>query len=281
MELKDINPFVRFSRYLTIRETSVFPEYCPIDARLFFVESGEGKIKVDGRLFVMPQHSLLFINSGQTYHLMPCNVVYNAINFDFTQNFSHYEEPVPPVNIKASGDITQFEEITFSDAPCFDKYCFLPDRYSLRQYFRKINNNYEKKLSFYRLNTSVELSYIILKIAQKAEKVSEKSDGINIENVIEYIQNHYCEEISNSELSEIFHFHPNYINSEFKKYTGKSLHSYILELRILKSVALMESGNTNISEIAHLCGFSDSNYFSRYFKKKTGVSPKQAWVLFK
>ncbi|WP_423827224.1 helix-turn-helix domain-containing protein [Sharpea porci] len=44
---------------------------------------------------------------------------------------------------------------------------------------------------------------------------------------------------------------------------------------------MMESGFTNISEIAHSCGFSDSNYFSRYFKKKTGISPKQAWILFK
>lgn len=280
MELKDINPFVRFSRFLTIQEHSEFSECCPIDARLFFVESGEGKIMVDDKTFVMPAYSLLFINSGQNYRILPSNSVYNAINFDFTQNFSHFEEPVPPVNIKIAGDKRPFERITFSDASCFDKYCFLPNCYSLRQHFIKINDDYEKKLPFYRLNTSIELSSILLKTAQEAEKTMQKNGGF-VENVIEYIQNHYCEKINNTELSEIFHFHPNYINSEFKKYTGKSLHSYILELRILKSISLMESGYTNISEIALSCGFSDSNYFSRYFKKKNGISPKQALILFK
>ena len=274
MELKYINPFVRFSRVLSIRENTIFPEYCPIDARLFFVENGEGKIKVDDKIFVMPQNSLLFINSGQNYHHMPCNAVYNAINFDFTQNFSHFEEPIPPVNIKITSDKRPFEKITFTDAPQFDKYCFLQNRYSLHQHFIKINDAYEKKLPFYRLNTSIELSYILLKIAQEAEKRTQKIDGFNVEKVIDYIQNHYCEEINNTELSAMFHFHPNSINSEFKKHTGKSLHSYILELRILKSIAMMESGFTNIAEIAHSCGFSDSNYFSRYFKKKTGVNPE-------
>lgn len=281
MELKDINPFVRFSRFLAIRENTIFSECFPIDARLFFVEKGEGKIRIDDKTFVMPQNSLLFINSWQSYHLMPCNAVYNAINFDFTQNFSHFEEPVPPVNIKIALDKRPFETITFSDAPCFDKYCFLTNLHPLRQHFLKINDTYEKKSPFYRLNTSIELSSILLKIAQETERTTPKNDGFNVESVIEYIQNHYCEEINNTELSEMFHFHPNYINSEFKKYTGKSLHSYILELRILKSISMMESGFTNISEIAHSCGFSDSNYFSRYFKKKTGISPKQAWILFK
>ena len=39
MELKYINPFVRFSRVLSIRENTIFPEYCPIDARLFLLKT--------------------------------------------------------------------------------------------------------------------------------------------------------------------------------------------------------------------------------------------------
>lgn len=275
MELKDINPFVRFSRFLTIQEHSEFSECCPIDARLFFVESGEGKIMVDDKTFVMPAYSLLFINSGQNYRILPATSVYNAINFDFTQNFSNFEAPIPPVNIKNMGGKTPFERITFSDAPSFDKYCFLPDCYSLRQHFIKIMDTYEKKLPFYRLNTSIELSLVLLKVAQKSEKRTQKKDGLNVENIIEYVQNHYCEELNNTELSKMFHFHPNYINSQFKKHTGKSLHGYMLELRILKSISLIESGFTDISEIAHSCGFDNSNYFSRYFKKKTGISPNK------
>ena len=184
MELKDINPFVRFSRFLTIQEHSQFSECCPIDARLFFVESGEGKIMVNDKTFVMPAYSLLFINSGQNYRILPANTVYNAINFDFSQKFSGFEAPIPPVNIKNMGGKTPFEKVSFSDAPCFDKYCFLPDCYSLRQHFIKIMDTYEKKMPFYRLNTSIELSLILLKAAQKSEKRTQKKDGLNIENII-------------------------------------------------------------------------------------------------
>ena len=127
-----------------------------------------------------------------------------------------------------------------------------------------------------RTSVKIKLKQLYIKAAAGCISRPEnryETDGLNIENIIEYVQNHYCEELNNTELSRIFHFHSNYINSEFKKHTGKSLHGYMLELRILKSISLIESGFTDISEIAHSCGFGDSNYFSRYFKKKTGISP--------
>ena len=91
--------------------------------------------------------------------------------------------------------------------------------------------------------------------------------------ILEYIEMNYSKPIDNRFLGELFHFHPNYISAEFKRITGKSLHQFVLETRILNGVSLMESGYDNIKEISELTGFCDSNYFSRYFKKTMGISP--------
>jgi YesN/AraC family two-component response regulator len=47
----------------------------------------------------------------------------------------------------------------------------------------------------------------------------------------------------------------------------------VLETRIRSAISLMESGNSSISEIAALTGFSDTNYFTRYFKQIIGTTP--------
>jgi AraC-like DNA-binding protein len=49
----------------------------------------------------------------------------------------------------------------------------------------------------------------------------------------------------------------------------------LLDARIEKARALLEYGHKSVTEVAELCGFSSIHYFSRKFKKKTGVSPSE------
>ena len=239
----------------------------------FFVESGVGKIKIDDKVLIMPAHSVLYINSGQEYQMLSCKAIYNIINFDFTDKFTYLQNPIPPVN--SNSNVKCLENITLTDAECFDKYCYFPDMFPLQKYFSKITNIYEKKLHFYNQEISLLLALIIIKLQQNAIGHSSSDSKFDINLIVEYLHDHYNEEINNSILSEVFHFHPNYINSKFKQNTGKSIHNYILEIRILKSISMLESKQYSISEIANYCGFNNSNYFSRYFKKKMGITPSE------
>ena len=273
MELSNIKPFVRFARLMSLNSNSVFSEVSPVDARLFYTHNGEGKIKVDDKIFTMRPLSLLYIAPGQKYRFLSCNVVCTAINFDFGDNFSYLETPIPPIITDTHNSNHILENTSFSDVVCFDKFYHIPEAGSLQTYFIKIRNAYEKKLPFYRLETSTLMAYILLKIAQTSKRDLSGQDKFDIEKITEYIHKHYNEEINNSSLAEIFFFHPNYLNSQFKKCIGKSLHSYVLEVRVLKSVELMESTSKSITEIAEECGFNSVNYFIRYFKKIIGISP--------
>ncbi len=66
-----------------------------------------------------------------------------------------------------------------------------------------------------------------------------------------------------------------WLRSAFKRYTGFPPHQYLLELRIEKAKFLLSGTHESIKEISNDLGFESPYYFSRYFKKRTGISPSQ------
>ncbi len=60
---------------------------------------------------------------------------------------------------------------------------------------------------------------------------------------------------------------------DFKNVTGLSPNQYLLGLRIRKAGELLQSTSLSMSEVAALAGFDSVYYFSKYFKKSTGISP--------
>ncbi len=63
------------------------------------------------------------------------------------------------------------------------------------------------------------------------------------------------------------------LRKQFKQYTGVSPHQYFLEMKIMRARELIVSTDKTIQEISYELGFDSIYYFSRLFKKKTGVSP--------
>ena len=66
-----------------------------------------------------------------------------------------------------------------------------------------------------------------------------------------------------------------YFRKMFKEYTGISPRQYHLELKIMRAKELLLSTDMNIKQICFELGFESSHYFSRFFKKKVGVSPSE------
>lgn len=62
----------------------------------------------------------------------------------------------------------------------------------------------------------------------------------------------------------------------FKEVTSCSPMDYVLRARVRKAVRLMEDhgSHRSVTEVAFACGFNDSNYFSRQFRRITGQSPR-------
>lgn len=106
---------------------------------------------------------------------------------------------------------------------------------------------------------------------QKKTKIRE-SDKI-VYNVSDYIMKHYPEDISLKSISEIFNISEGYLSRKFKEVSGLGITQYITHVRVNHAEKLLENSTCSITQIADMCGFCGSTYFSSVFKKYTGMAP--------
>lgn len=91
-----------------------------------------------------------------------------------------------------------------------------------------------------------------------------------------YLDLHYMENISEGDLAAELGLNCTYFSTLFRRIMGKTFPQALTERRIHEArIYLKLHKHLRISHIAHLCGYSDSNYFSCVFHRVTGVSPKE------
>lgn len=91
---------------------------------------------------------------------------------------------------------------------------------------------------------------------------------------VEYIFKHYQgHTLTIKDIAERVHLSAGHLCSLFKKETGKTLNSYITEVRIEEAKKLLEEGELKIYEVSLAVGYQSSQYFSQIFYKMTGIFP--------
>lgn len=106
-------------------------------------------------------------------------------------------------------------------------------------------------------------------------KGAEEADVVNegMAQLISYVDGHFAEGVSLSELAERFYINFTYASSLFKKTTGVTFSQYITELRMKRARSMLKDPALSIARISELCGYEDSYYFNKVFKKYYGISP--------
>lgn len=107
------------------------------------------------------------------------------------------------------------------------------------------------------------------RITMKGEKVQLYTD------ITDYISWRIRENIRVSEIAAYFGYNEKYITTFFKKASGSSLKSYILNQKMELAKAMLTDTNTPIAQIGYDIGFSDNHNFSSAFKKVTSQSPSE------
>lgn len=106
------------------------------------------------------------------------------------------------------------------------------------------------------------------------EHVPSKNSEV-IKKAIQYISKNYANNLSLDLVASQVHLNPTYFSTLFKQSTGSSFKEYLNMVRVEESKRLLSNTDYSLIDIAVATGFEDQSYFTKVFKKYTGLTPKQ------
>ena len=105
------------------------------------------------------------------------------------------------------------------------------------------------------------------------EKVVTTRYSDEIEKVVHYVYQNIFKQITLEEVSQSVYLSPNYLSSKFKKEVGLSFSDFVNQTKVNESKYLLLHSNTSLSDIALIFNYCNQSYYTRLFKKFTGVTP--------
>ncbi|WP_339259313.1 helix-turn-helix domain-containing protein [Paenibacillus sp. FSL R5-0749] len=136
---------------------------------------------------------------------------------------------------------------------------------------------YQSKQQGYQTMLISRLTEMVVYLSRQydtQEKGIEGNNLMHLANAISFIEDHYLEPLSLEDIAGKSNISIRHLNRIFRSYYQMTPISYLQKLRLEKACHLLKNGNMSITEISYECGFNDSNYFTRQFKKTFGKSPK-------
>ena len=121
----------------------------------------------------------------------------------------------------------------------------------------------------------LELFMLSLAETGSVSSVSSDPEAILFSRAVNYLNSNIHRQPSVPETARFCGVSESGLKRLFDKYAGISVHKYLLKLKIKAAVQLLESGQT-VSRTAQELGFNTQSYFSRAFKRETGLAPSQA-----
>jgi AraC-like DNA-binding protein len=96
-----------------------------------------------------------------------------------------------------------------------------------------------------------------------------------IRDIIAYTDENFLEKITIDELAFLFNTNRATLCKEFKRATGKTLISYIANKKTELAKKIIANSEITFTEVAERLNFESVHYFTRFFKKETGMTPKE------
>ena len=121
----------------------------------------------------------------------------------------------------------------------------------------------------------MELLYFIVYTLYRETPEEETSDQDEFSMITEFLNEHIEEQITLDLITKKFAINRNKLNALFVKNSSMTCMNYLQKLRIDLAKILLSKTEIPISEVSARVGFADPNYFTKLFKKNTGVTPSK------
>lgn len=96
-----------------------------------------------------------------------------------------------------------------------------------------------------------------------------------IQEAITYMEQNYQRDLTVEEIADVCKLNRSYFSKLFKEDMGCPPQEFLIRMRLSKATELMKTSRSSIGDIAQLCGYPNQLHFSRAFKKRYGISPRE------
>lgn len=210
------------------------------------------------------------LKDGRVMHACSGDVVYTPIGLEYSVEFFVNERDSFTIGINAM--FTDKKGESFVPEGDIAIIGTRPEDCTVTL-FSDINDLFMSSPVFYSRIKSVfyEILSVLLKKMRHEKHIGKRYDVIK--DGILLIENGCFEKISIADIAKKCNVSEIYFRKLFKEYSGKSPAGYIIDSKISRAKKYLRYENIGIENIAELCGFESGSYFSRLFKKKTGMTP--------
>ncbi len=116
---------------------------------------------------------------------------------------------------------------------------------------------------------------IVVKLSRLYDAPAKQREISGMADAAAFMENHYMEDITIEQVLEISHYSQRHFIRLFSAVYQTTPQKYLTGIRIRHACSLLRESSLPITEVALRCGFRDSNYFSRAFRKVNGITPSQ------
>ena len=245
--------------------------------RLYYVTDGHAQIRMEdgihdlypGKLYIVPSF---------TRHTNICN-----------EHFEHYYIHIYE-DVQSKSKIFEEYEFPFEVAPhegdskLFQRLCELNPKGRLQQSNPKSYDNHSTLIENIRINKTrgfqdiVEsrgILYILTSRFLEMARPKSSSKDERIRNAQSYIRKNIGSKIMVKDLAEDTSLSLEHFIRLFKKETGETPNMYITRMKLERAMVILATSDSNIKSIALTLGYDDLSYFTRAFKRFSGVTPQQ------
>jgi YesN/AraC family two-component response regulator len=120
---------------------------------------------------------------------------------------------------------------------------------------------------------TIWLSKIMARFTDCVFEIKDVKHADVIYKALDYIRNNYMRKISLEDVASYVYLSPSYFSKIFKDETGTNFVTFLNDYRVRVSKRLLMDDSIELVELASLVGYEDQSYFSKSFKKLTGVTP--------
>ena len=113
----------------------------------------------------------------------------------------------------------------------------------------------------------------VIDVAEELLQTEEDNRNAYLKKILEYIRQHYAEELNLHNIAKKFNFSYSYLSAYFSQHVSEGFSEYLNRIRVEKTCEFLKDSKYPISQVSAEVGYSDHSYFCRVFKKITGKTP--------